>query len=564
MDTPSYTSRDPVVADRLQESVEDTPSTHYVTGGQALIHSIYNEGVRVIFGLPGVQMYHAVIPILDYPDMKFVTTRHEQATTYMADGYARASGKVGVAMVVPGPGLQNASAGITNAYSASTKVLVISGQISRDAISKNIGVLHEINDQLDIVRPITKWQARVLEAKHIAPAVQQSFYQLRTGRPRPVEIEMPPEALSEFTEISAYRSAEIPSLPINSEAVEEAAAILAGSKNPVIWAGGGVHISGASDQLLAVAEYMQMPVLSTPEGKGAISDKHYLSLGTPQGRSTGESKDLLRDFFYTCDVILAVGTRFATANAASSQKVVQIDVDPQELGRNNHNTLGIHGDARRVLPHLLGAIKSQTAARASRKGEFLKLRTERYHNSANQVEPQASYVKALRESIPDEGILVTDMTIMAYYSRAHFHTYNPRSYFTSSYTGNLGSAFPTALGVKVAVPGKPVVSISGDGSSLFNSQELATAVQFGINVVAVVFNDQAYGNVKRDMEALFDNKSLGVELHNPDFIKLAEAYGAVGIRVDGPDALTKAIKDAISMNKPVLIEVPIGPMPSPF
>ena len=172
-----------------------------MTGGKCLIDCLYKEGVRVIFGLPGVQMYHAIIPILDYPDMKFITTRHEQATTYMADGYAKASGKVGVAMVVPGPGLQNASAGITNAYASSSRVLIVSGQIDRDKISKDVGILHEINDQLDIIKPITKWQTRVLNAKKIPLVVKKAFKKISTGRPRPVEIEIPPETLSEFLHV---------------------------------------------------------------------------------------------------------------------------------------------------------------------------------------------------------------------------------------------------------------------------------------------------------------------------------------------------------------------------
>jgi len=192
------------------------------------------------------------------------------------------------------------------------------------------------------------------------------------------------------------------------------------------------------------------------------------------------------------------------------------------------------------------------------------MRVNRYEKSSNQVEPLASYVKALREGMPNDGILVTDMTTIAYYSRTHFQTYNPRSYFTSSYSGNLGSAFPTSLGVKVAKPNQAVVSISGDGGFLFNSQELATAIQFGINVVAVVFNDQSFGNVKRDMKEMFNKKTLGAELKNPDFIKLAQAYGAVGMKASSPKSLKKSLKKAIALNKTVLIEVPIGDMPSPF
>jgi len=535
-----------------------------MTGGQALINSIYNEGVRVVFGLPGVQTYHAVIPILDYPDMQFITTRHEQATTYMADGYARASGKIGVSLVVPGPGLQNASAGITNAYSASSPILVISGQINKDKIGKNIGILHEINDQLDIVKPITKWQSRVLEAKNVPSAVQQSFIHLKTGRPRPVLIEIPPETLAEQTRFPTYQPSHPDTTPINTSAIEKAAELLDQSANTVIWAGGGIHGSNASDELLHLAEYLQIPIITTPEGKGAISDRHYLSLGVTRGRSTGEFRDPLRDFFSNCDLILAIGTRFATAKPNVSQKVIQIDVDPDEIGRNHSNTFGIVGDLKNILPVLLEAIKSLGKHRTSRKSEFQIMRTERYENPNNQIEPLDSYVRALRTGIPDDGILVPDMTQIGYYSRTNYHVYNPRSYFTSSYTGNLGSAFPTALGVKVAMPNKPVICVAGDGGFLFNSQELSTARQFKINVVTIVFNDNAYGNVFRDMKNLFNGRNLGAQLENPNFLKLAEAYGVAGIQAKSPEELTKAINKGLEMNQPVLIEVPFGPMPSPF
>ena len=341
-----------------------------MTGGKCLIDCLYKEGVRVIFGLPGVQMYHAIIPILDYPDMKFIATRHEQATTYMADGYAKASGKVGVAMVVPGPGLQNASAGITNAYASSSRVLIVSGQIDRDKISKDVGILHEINDQLDIIKPITKWQTRVLNAKKIPLVVKKAFKKISTGRPRPVEIEIPPETLSEFSHVQNYKKTKIQLANIDKKSVDKASKILAKAKRPVIWAGGGVNISGASAELLALAEYLQAPVLTTPEGKGAISDKHYLSIGTPQGRSTGNSKDPLRDFFYTCDVVLAVGTRFANAEAKSSQQVVQIDVDLKEIGRNHKKTFGILGDARLALTQLLKTIKNKTKSKTNQKNFF--------------------------------------------------------------------------------------------------------------------------------------------------------------------------------------------------
>ena len=246
-----------------------------MTGGQALIRSIHREGVRVIFGLPRVQLYHALDPITEFPDLRFITTRHEQATTYMADGYARASGDVGAAMMVPGPGLQNASAGISNAYAASSPVLVISGQINRKDIGKGIGILHEINDQLEIVRPMIKWSARVLEAKDIPGAVHECFVQLRTGRPRPVEIEIPPETLADMAEIELMEPGKFPASPVDLLAVQKAVELLSCANRTVIWAGGGVHSSRAWQELLEVAEFMQAPVITTAEGKGAISDRHY-------------------------------------------------------------------------------------------------------------------------------------------------------------------------------------------------------------------------------------------------------------------------------------------------
>ena len=535
-----------------------------ITGGKALIKCLHEEGVRIIFGLPGVQIYDAIIPILEYPDMQFITARHEQATTYMADGYARAGGKIGVAMVVPGPGLQNASAGITNAYASSSPVLVISGQINREKISKDTGQLHEINDQIDLIKPITKLQTRIIKAQKIPDVVKKSFQQLRTGRPRPVEIEIPPETLSELVNHFNYLKAKIVTKKLNIKKLKKCADIICKAKNPIIWAGGGVNLSKSSNELLALAEYLQIPVLTTPEGKGSISDKHYLSIGTPHGRSTGNSKDPLRDFFYTCDVVLAIGTRFASADAKASQKVIQIDVDHKEIGRNHKNTLGILGDSRQVLLSLLNIVKIKTKPKKSKKNIFNKIRSNRYNNPSNQVEPLASYVKALREGMPDDGLLVTDMTTIAYYTRKHYQTYNPRSYFTSSYSGNLGSGFPTSLGVKIAKPNNVVVSISGDGGFLFNSQELATAVQFGINVIIIVFNDNAYGNVKRDMKERFKNKFLGADLKNPNFMKLADSYGVHGMKADSPSSLKKCIKNAINLNKIVLIEVPTGEMPSPF
>ncbi len=247
----------------------------------------------------------------------------------------------------------------------------------------------------------------------------------------------------------------------------------------------------------------------------------------------------------------------------SGQQVIQIDVDEEEIGRNYDKTFGVLGDARRSLEELHGLISAAIPRRASREAEFEALRSERMSPLA-EAEPLGSFVKAIRAAIPDDGILVPGMTQLGYYSRTYYPVYEPRTFMTSSYFGNLGFAYPVALGAKVAKPDKPVVALSGDGGFLFNSQELATAVQHGINAVVVVFNDNAFGNVLRDQKNTFDGRTIGSELHNPDFVKLAEAYGARGVKAEGPQELESALRESLSIESPTLIEVPVGPMPYPY
>ena len=528
-----------------------------MTGGQALARSLAREGVRVIFGLPGVQLYPATDALYDEPGIRFIHTRHEQATAYMADGYARASGRPGTAMVVPGPGLMNASAAIGTAYAASSPVLVIAGQVNRDLIGVDRGILHEVNDQQDIIRPVTKAVYRVLDPAEIPAVVREAFRQLRTGRPRPVEIEIPPETLAEAADIELLEPGDDVREAAERGSIEEAARILAAAERPLIWAGGGVISSGASEALARVAEHLQAPVVATPEGKGAISDAHYLSLGAMK------REDPMREFLNGHDVILAVGTRFALAYPTESQRVVQIEIDPDEVGRNFANTHPVVGDARATLAVLHELLIASSAPRASRRVELEAVRAARLGPEL-RVEPEDALMKAVRSAIPDDGILVAGMTQLGYYSRPFYPVYEPGTYLTSSYFGNLGYAYPVALGAKVAQPGRAVVAISGDGGFQFNVQELATAVQHNINAVVVVFNDNAYGNVLRDQMVRFGGRVIGAELHNPDFVRLAEAYGVRGVRAEGPDALELALAEALAIEAPTLIEVPVGPMPSPF
>jgi acetolactate synthase I/II/III large subunit len=526
-----------------------------MTGGEALVRSLYAEGVRVVFGLPGVQLYGVMAALRDEPRIRFVNTRHEQATSFMADGYARAGGTIGTALVVPGPGLLNAMSGLSTAYSASSPVLMLSGQIPRDSIGRDIGLLHEVNDQLECIRPVTKWRRRVLQVAEVPAAVREAFVQLRSGRPRPVEIEMPPETMEDEGLVELLPPLETTRQVAAERDLDRAAELLLASRAPLIYAGGGVHLSGAHDALAQVAEHLQAGVAQSAEGKGAVSDHNTLSLGAAFWRDSA-----LRAHVHEADVVLTVGSRLAGVSFKPGTRIIQLDADEQEIGRSHQDTLGLVGDARATLEALLERLRAASAPRRSRKAEHEALRAKMA--AENTMEPNASIIKSLRAGAPENTILVAGMTQIGYYSRPFWPVYEPRTYLSSSYSGNLGYAYPVALGAKVARPDRPVVSISGDGGFLFNAQELSTAARHRINVVAVVFNDSSYGNVARDLDESWGGQ-YGAELQNPDFMKLADAYGVVGMRAKEPTEVGRLVREAIEKERPVLVEVPVGRMSRP-
>jgi acetolactate synthase-1/2/3 large subunit len=332
-----------------------------MTGGEALVKSLAREGVRAVFGLPGVQLYAAIAALRDEPGIRFIVTRHEQATSYMADGYAKASGEFGTALVVPGPGLLNAAAGLSTAYAASSPVLMIAGQIPRAKIGKNIGLLHEVNDQLDAIAPVTKWRKRVLEVQEIPRAVRDALFQLKTGRPRPVEIEIPQDTLEEEGDVELLEATHPVRPAAPTRDLDRALEMLLAAANPLIYAGGGVHTSGAHEALAAVADYLQAGVIQSHEGKGAISDESDLSLTSALWPDSP-----LRACMNSADAILAVGTRLAGVPLQSEQQVIQIDIDEEEIGRNHAKTFGLVGDAKATLELLIERLRKTSTPRQAR------------------------------------------------------------------------------------------------------------------------------------------------------------------------------------------------------
>lgn len=529
-----------------------------MTGAQALIAQLLAEQVEHLFALPGVQIMHALDALYEHRDaISLIHTRHEQATTYMADGYAKVTGKVGVAMVVPGPGALNAATGLGTAYASSSPVLMISGQIPSTAQGKSLGELHEIDEQLDVFAPITKWNHRVACVEEIPEAVHEAFRQLKTGRPRPVELELPPDILAATGEATVI-DAETYSAPAgDAAAIARAAAFLSNAERPVIIAGGGTV--NASAELIALAEWLQAPVIMTQQSKGVIADDHPLSLGV--NYVIGPLKECLT----TSDAVLAVGTRLHIRDFEPDDlpPLVHIDIDPGEIGKTYAVEVGIEADAGKAMAQLLERLRDGGAARACRRQEITATRRA-FRDRIRAIAPdQSAMIDSLRATLDDDAILVSGVTNIGYWSNVCYPTAQPRSFVTSSYFGTLGYAFPTALGAKIAHPDRQVVALCGDGGFMFSPQEFSTAMRYGINLIAIVFNNHAYGASRWDQIHRFNERFIATDLRNPDFVKLAEAFGAVGMRCD-PAGLGAALEQALGAGAPVLLEVEVPVMMPPF
>ena len=536
-----------------------------MSGGEAVAKSLVREGVEVVFGIAGIHMSGIIAGMRDEPGLRFITTRHEQGAAHMADGYARASGKPGIVMVVPGAALYNAASGLSTAYARSVPVLAIAAQVPRGQIGKDLGAIHEILNQGEIVRPVTKWQRQALTPREIPDAVCEAFRQMRTGRPRPVLLEIPPEAGVERDEVELREPARSSRIVPSQEDLWEAARVIARSQLPVIFAGGGVARSDAEEALVRLAEVTNIPVITSGGGKGTIPDQHPLSYGSCVSPA-GERHEMnqLFEVMQSADVVIGIGARFSMGNpAGNAATLVNINIDDSELTRVQSNTIPLHGDAKATIESMLPILVAAGAGdRSSPVEAVTAARGLIAYYDIGDKEPQYPIMEAIRRSIPDDSFISWDVSQFGYYARTHYQINYPKTYIDSGHSFNLGCAFPTALGAKVAAPDRPVLCINGDGGFMFNATELSTAVKYGINVTTIVFRDDAYGNVARDMDEFFDG-TYETDLLNPDLVKFAESFGAVGMRTEDPMDLEKLLPAALELESPVIIDVPVGHIPLP-
>lgn len=502
-----------------------------MTGGQALAEQLAREGVRHVFGVPGVQLDYAVDGLARIADrVAFWNTRHEQAASYMADGYARTTGQPGVCLVVPGPGVLNAAAGIATAFACSSRVLCLAGQIPSSALGRGMGMLHEIPNQSGILRSLTKWSAMASSPSEIPALVHEAMHQLKSGRPRPVALELPPDVLAATSEVALMDPVRTYT-PIEPDAplVRRAAELLMRAERPLVYAGGGVVAGDASNALRALAERLQLPVVMSTNGRGALDDRHPLALTSLAGRPLVEE----------ADVVLAVGTRFLFGQEqiriAPGAQLLLLNAEIGDLGAPRQPALALHADAASGLAAISGELDGAPTVRAPW-ADLAALKGWAESQLAS-IEPQAGWVRALRNALPEDGILVNEFTQVGYMAQVAFPVYRPRSYVAPGYQGTLGYGFPTALGAKAAHPDRPVLSIAGDGGFGWGLQELSTARKFDLGLVTVVFNDGAYGNVRRAQVDQFNGRIHGSELLNPDFVHMAESFSVRGGRATTPEEL---------------------------
>lgn len=536
-----------------------------MTGSKAFVKSLENEGVEHIFGISG----GSLIPICDEllnSDMRFILARHEQGAAHMADGYARVLNKVGVCIATSGPGATNVVTGIATAQIDSSPVVAFTGQVNRDVIGTDA---FQECDIIGVSASVTKYNMQVREPSEIPEAVKKAFYIANTGRKGSVLVDIPKDCTTlsgdmDFNPEIKFRGYLTDHTPLPQE-LDWAAQILAKAERPIIMAGGGVIAAGATNELVALSEALLAPTANTLMGKGAFPNDHPLNLGLCGMHGTQASNSLVPK----ADVLLVVGSRFSDRTTAKiadfnpNGKIIHIDIDRSEIDKNVESMTRVVGDAKLALAGLLVRVKAlkqqPNPAWSKRLAEFqCDWSTEA--DKFNGYLRAPKIIRALRDELPRDAIVTTEVGQNQMWAALHYDAYLPRTFHTSGGLGTMGWGFPAAIGAKAAKPGVPVVDIAGDGSFGMTENNLATAVEEELPVIVVVLNNNVLGMVAQWQRLFYDRRYSAVKLKgNPDFVKLADAYGAEGVRVETLDDFRREVKRAMKADVPTVIDVPIDP-----
>jgi acetolactate synthase-1/2/3 large subunit len=540
-----------------------------MSGAKALIESLKKQKVETIFGIPG----GSVLPIYDVlydSEIRHILMRHEQCAAHAADGYARASGRVGVCMATSGPGATNLVTGIANAYMDSSPIVAFTGNVPRAFIGKDA---FQETDIVGVTTPITKCNFQITSAKEVHRIVKTAFYVASTGRPGPVLVDLPKDTQTEVEDVEFDDGVRLrgykPNIEPHSLQVEKAVKLLVQAERPVIVAGGGVITSGASQNLLALAEMLVAPISTTLMGKGCIPENHPLSLGMLGMHGTISANKIVPE----ADVLLAVGMRFTDRSTGKVEtfcrdtKIIHVDIDSAEIGKNVRPTVPIVADAKLALKAI-----QERLVKSYRKKERSTWMSRIQEQKKQQAEMEkrdgmtpTHLLAELRKILPDDAITATEVGQNQMWAALYLKSYKPRTFISSGGLGTMGFGFPASLGAKVACPDVPVVDVAGDGSFIMTEQDLASSVTWKIPVTVIVLNNSVLGMVAQWQRLFYDRRYSAIDLDKtPDFVKLAEAYGAQGVRVDSPEEFAKAVKAAIKSEVTTVVDVPISPEQNVF
>ncbi len=525
-----------------------------VTVAHLLVEALKAHGVEVVFGIPGIHNLAIYDAAYGDRDLRLVTCRDERGAAHMADGYARATGRPGVCLTVPGPGVTNALTGIAEAYADSSPVLLLATQLATGTIATDKEDFHQLRETEAVLRSVTQWGARPRSAHELLESVEAAFDRFRTRRPRPCYLDLPMDVLAD----AAGRTRPGPLRPVASleagvGAIARAAAMLGSAKRPLLVLGGGAR--DAAEPVRTFVDRFGIPVVMTSSGKGIVPEDHPLSLG-----DGWMAHQLGREALERADCLLAVGCRFGPLTTSwwsrkISGQLIHVDIDPDEIGKHQPAALAIVSDGAAAVRALVGTLDQRAPPRQPWLDPVAV--RERRRVAMRERAPEAvKTFEQLREVLPDNALLFCDINGIACWGAGAFVCRRPRTFHYPIGFGCLGFAVPAAIGAKIAQPDRPVVALSGDGGFLFTGQELATAVHERVGLVIVVFNDHGYGTIAADQAHRFPGRAIGGTLTSPDFVRYAEAFGARGDRVEALDDLSAAVARALTLPGPTLIEAP--------
>ena len=527
-----------------------------MTTAEATVEGLIAHGLDTVYALPGVHNDHLFDALFKAKDrIRTVHTRHEQGAGYMALGAALATGKPQAYAVVPGPGLLNSATALLTAHGTNAPVLALIGQIAQSDIGRGLGHLHEIRDQAGIISRIVDFTARIKSPAEAPALVADAFRAMRSGRPGPAALECAMDLWGKSGAVALPAPPLLPEEPpIDDDAIAAAVKRLAEAKRILIVTGGGAQ--DASPEVTELSRILQAPVFAFRRGRGVLDGRSPFAVTMP----------LAHELWGEADVVLGIGTRlfygFQQWGVDDKLSIIRVDADPEEPDRVRKATVALVGDAAPILRRLVAALDGHK--RASRHDEMVE-RQAKWRKRMEKLAPQISYLDVIRDALGEDGILVEDITQMAFAARITYPVYKPRTFISPGFQDPLGWGYATALGVQDARRDVPVVAICGDGGFMFTATELATAVQHRIPLTAIVFNDDAFGNVRRIQEERYGNRLIACDLTNPDFVRFAESFGAAAERARGPQELRAALDRSLKRrDQPTLIEVPVGPFPSPW